>query len=157
MRQRLGFHAVLGATVIVLSFTTGTIGIAQAPLAIDSARITITGTSNIHPYTASTTSVRIVHLQLGQHTGPDLFEHLLEPGAVDAFEVAIPAATLTSPREGLDKNMHKALKVQEQAEITFRLVRLEANPANDGTARAIGVLRVAGVEREVAVDITTRR
>ena len=82
---------------------------------------------------------------------------MLRPGAIEAFEVAIPAATLTSPKEGLDKNMHKALKVQEYADITFRLVRFETANKADGCARAIGMLRIAGVEKEVAIDITTKR
>ncbi len=156
MRGRFGFHTMLGAAAIALCVTSGTIAIAQAPLGIDSARVTIAGTSNIHPYTASTTAVRIIRAELGEQAGAAL-ENVLAPGAVAAFEVAIPAATLTSPREGLDANMHKALKVNEHAEIRFRLLRLDAKNAGDGSARAIGVLRVAGVEREIAMDITTRR
>jgi hypothetical protein len=37
----------------------GALAAAQTPLAIDSARITISGTSNIHAYTVSTTTVRV--------------------------------------------------------------------------------------------------
>ena len=89
--------------------------------------------------------------------GANFWENALKPGAVEAFEIAIPAATLTSPKDGLDKNMHKALKVQEHADITFRLVRFEAKENAPGVTRAIGVLRIAGVERELAMDITTKR
>ena len=43
------------------------------------------------------------------------------------------------------------LKVTEFKDITFRLLRLEAKPA----LRAIGMLKIAGVEREVAFDLKT--
>ena len=49
----------------------------------------------------------------------------MKPGGVEMFEVAIPAATLTSPREGLDANMYKALMVTEHPDIIFRLLRFE--------------------------------
>jgi polyisoprenoid-binding protein YceI len=133
-------------------------GPAEAPLAVDSARVTIAGTSNIHEYTASTTKVRVTRAQLGPlAAGANFWENALKPGAVSAFEIAIPAATLSSPKEGLDKNMYKALKVEEHADITFRLVRVEAKDNSTGAARAIGVLQIAGVEHEVALDITTKR
>ena len=128
---------------------------AQMPLAIGATRITINGTSNIHDYTATTSTVRVVRAELGAASIGDPWSMVMNPGGIAAFEVAIPAATLTSPREGLDKNMHKALKVEQHADITFRLVRVEAGET--GAARAIGVLRVAGVECEVSLDVKTER
>jgi polyisoprenoid-binding protein YceI len=128
----------------------------KTPLAIGTARVTISGTSNIHEYTASTTTVRLTRAALSHAiAGPDFWDSIVKPGAVDAFEIAIPAATLTSPKEGLDKNMRKALRVQEFADITFRLVRFETGAA--GALKAIGVLKIAGVEREVALDIKTQK
>ena len=130
---------------------------AARPLAIDTARVTITGTSNIHAYTASTTTVRVTRAVLGTGVaGAAFWDALVKPGALEAFDVAIPAAQLTSPKEGLDKNMHKALKVQEHADITFRLTALEPG-ANAGTLKARGLLRIAGVERDVVLDLTTER
>jgi polyisoprenoid-binding protein YceI len=158
MTRRLGLHALFGSVMAIGIYTaTGAIGAAQAPLAIDSARITISGTSNIHAYTASTTTVRVTRAQLGSvEPGPELWANALRPGGVDAFEIAIPAATLTSPKDGLDKNMHKALKVTEHPDITFRLSRLEG-AEESGTVRGVGTLRVAGVEREVTLVLKTQR
>ena len=130
---------------------------AARPLAIDTARVTIAGTSNIHAYTASTTTVRVTRAVLGSGVaGAAFWDAIVKPGALEAFEVAIPAAQLTSPKEGLDKNMHKALKVQEHADITFGLTALEPG-ATAGTLKARGVLRIAGVERDVVLDLTTER
>jgi polyisoprenoid-binding protein YceI len=158
MTRRIGAHALLGSAIAVAMWAaTGLSAGAQAPLAIDSARITISGTSNIHPYTATTTAVRVTRAQLAEGVqGPDLWTGALKPGGVEAFEVVVPAATLTSPREGLDKNMHKALQVNLHPEIGFRLLRIEPGTAAN-SFRAIGVLRIAGVEREVSFDITTER
>jgi hypothetical protein len=130
---------------------------ATRPLAIDTARVTIAGTSNIHAYTASTTAVRVTRVALGNAVvGPTFWDSVARPGGLEAFEVAIPAAQLTSPKEGLDKNMHKALKVQEHPDVTFRLIALEPGAAT-GALKARGILRIAGVEREVVLDLTTER
>ena len=127
----------------------------RALLALDQARVSIDGTSNIHAYTASTTTVRVTRARLaGWVVGPDFWQEILKPGALEVFEIAVPAATLTSPKEGLDKNMHKALKVTEHPDITFRLVRTEPTAAG---VKATGVLQIAGVEREVVLDLTTTR
>jgi len=130
----------------------------SVPLAVSSGQVSIAGTSNIHAYTASTTDVRVVRVRLAEGlAGPNFWNDLVKPGAVEAFEIAIPAAKLSSPREGLDKNMHKALKVTEHPDITFRLLRLEEKAGMPGTLRAQGVLKIAGVERQVSFDVTTRQ
>jgi polyisoprenoid-binding protein YceI len=159
MNRHTGVHALLGfAVALTICVIGGALPQAQGPLAIDTARITINGTSNIHAYTASTTAIRVTKAQFAPLTeGVELWANALNPGGVTAFEVAIPAATLTSPREGLDKNMHKALQVNEHPDITFRLLRFESRPSPAGGLRAIGVLTIAGVEREVALNITTAR
>ena len=145
--------ALLGAAYVALAPGAA----AQSALAIGSARITIAGTSNVHAYTASTTQARVTRVQLAPAVaGPDFWQAITTPGGLQAFEIAIPAATLASDKEGLDKNMHKALKTQAHPEITFRLVRLEAKETA-GLVRAIGVLRIAGVEREIALDLKTQR
>jgi len=130
----------------------------SAPLRLDTARVTIAGTSNIHAYTASTTAVRVTRVQLASGVaGPTLWEEIVKPGALETFEISIPAAKLSSPKDGLDKNMHKALKVNEHADITFRLLRLEPRSGAAGALRGVGVLQIAGVDRETDLDITTER
>jgi len=116
-------------------------------------RVSIAGTSNIHPYTASTTDVRLSRLVLAPVNG-DRLQSAAKAGGVEAFDIAIRAASLTSPKEGLDKNMHKALKVAEHPDITFRLARLEAGAAAN-TLKAVGMLTIAGVERQVTFAMKT--
>jgi len=127
----------------------------KAPLAVDTARVSIAGTSNIHEYTASTTKVRVTQVKLAPSvTGAALWTEIVKPGAIEAFEIAIPAATLSSPKDGLDKNMHKALKVEQFPDITFKLARLEGAL---GSLRGVGTLRIAGIEREVVLVLTTEQ
>ena len=161
MALRRSAHTVLGCG-LAFALYLGANGIAAArqesaaPLGIDTARVTIAGTSNIHAYTASTTVVRVTRAQLAAGiAGPNFWEGIVKLGALEAFEVAIPAANLASPKEGLDKNMHKALKVEQHPDITFRLLRIE--PAAAGALKAVGLLKIAGVEHEVALAIKTQR
>jgi polyisoprenoid-binding protein YceI len=121
---------------------------AAAPLVMTAARVSIAGTSNIHDFTASTTDVKLTRIALTEGVaGPDLLNAVVNPGSLQGFEIAVKAGSLTSPKEGLDKNMWKALKTTEYPEIVFKLTKLDGKP---GALRAIGLLKVAGVEKEVA-------
>jgi polyisoprenoid-binding protein YceI len=159
-------HRYVAGTVIILALGMLIAGapapaLAQEParvsLALTSGRVTIAGSSNVHEWTAQTTNVRLTRVRVAASVGgSNMWDQIIAPGALEAFDIAIPAATLSSPKEGLDKNMHKALKVQQFAEITFRLLRLEPGTAAD-TLKGVGVLKIAGVEREVTLAIKTVR
>ena len=128
----------------------------RSPLALTTARVTIDGMSNVHAYSASTTAVRVTRVKFAAGVaGPEFWDALLTPGALEVFEISVAAGKLSSPKDGLDKNMHKALKVEQFPEITFRLLRLEPLAGRD--VRASGMLKIAGVEREIALDLTTQR
>ena len=154
---------VLTATLPMTARITAA-GSSDGALTFSSARVSLEGTSNMHGYTASTTAVRLASVHIdGTPTG-DVLEQLLAPGALKTFEIAIPAATLSSPRDGIDKNMHKALKVEAHPDIRFRLRSLEPDgspagaSAKPGTAyRAFGWLTVAGVEKEVVLNLAVER
>jgi hypothetical protein len=152
MTKQLSFSALFCALVFgLIALRPISVGAqAAGPLTLTSARVSLSGTSNIHDFTASTTDARVTKLALAAGIGgPGLLGEVLNAGAIEGFEIAINAASLSSPKEGLDKNMHKALKVTEFKDITFRLLRIETTPA----LRAVGVLKVAGVEREIAFDL----
>lgn len=155
MTRQISYSVLTCGLIIGFLSTTPVRANAQdtsTPLTLASAKVSLDGTSNIHEFTAATTEVRLTRIALANGvSGAGMLAALLNPGAVDAFEIAIRAASLASPKEGIDKNMHKALKVTEFKDITFRLARLEAKPA----LRAIGMLKIAGVEREIAFDLKT--
>ena len=128
----------------------------HTPLAVTSARVSLDGTSNIHPYTASTSTVHVIAMDIGNAPSGELLDYALQPGGLTAFEVTIPTISLTSPREGVDKNMHKALKAQEFPEMRFRLGSITAAGAG-GAYRATGRLTIAGVEKEVTLNLKVSR
>jgi polyisoprenoid-binding protein YceI len=132
----------------------------RAPLALVSATLTVDATSNVHAYSASTRTVRVTNVQLAGPPAGDALQQALQPGGLGAFEVAIPVASLRSPKDGIDKNMHKALKAQEHPDITFRLRTLESGTGEAPGAlplRAGGTLTIAGVAREITLDVKAVR
>jgi polyisoprenoid-binding protein YceI len=156
-RTALICTTVLGLSIAAVALVSGQEP-APAPLVLGASRVSIAGTSNIHPYTASTTALRVTRLKLaGAAATPTFWDDIVKPGGVEAFEIAIPAATLASDKEGLDKNMHKALKVKEFPDITFRLLRIEPGQGSAEALRGVGVLTIAGVPREVVLELTTAR
>jgi polyisoprenoid-binding protein YceI len=127
---------------------------ASSPLTLASAKVSIAGTSNIHEFEAVTREVRVTRMTLASGVaGAGLIAAVLNPGAVEGFDLAIRAASLSSPKEGLDKNMHKALKADEFKDITFRVMRIEGKP---GALKAIGTLTIAGVAREIGFDLNVK-
>ncbi len=147
--------APIAIVLAAAAMTAGPAAQARPPIGIDTARVTIAGSSNIHEYTASTTTVRVTRVKIDAAIPADAFwNDVVKPGVLEGFEIAIPAASLSSPKAGLDKNMHKALKVEQFPDITFRLSRIEGTPE---APIAVGKLRITGVEREVALMLKTQR
>ena len=155
MKNIISVRPLIVPALALAGLVWGGAATAQAPLAIDTARITIAGTSNVHDYTATTSIAKVTRVQLGAATaGPDFWDAVQMPGGLQAFDVTIPAESLKSSKDGLDKNMYKALKTKEHADITFRLARVEGRP---GELKAVGTLRIAGVERDVTLPLKTIR
>ena len=156
MRARHLTPITLGCAFAAALAITAAPAAQNRSLAIDTAKITIDGTSNVHAWSAATTTARVTRAQLADGVaGAAFWDAIVKPGGLAAFDVTIPVATLHSAKDGLDKNMYKALNANTHADITFRLVRVE--PGTAGALRAIGVLKIAGVEKEVALDIKTER
>ena len=122
-----------------------------ASLTLASGRVSIEGTSNIHGYTASSTTVKIASVDVDA-PGEDVLGRAVEPNAIRTFDVIIPTTSLTSPKDGIDKNMHKALKATEHPDIRFRLRSLDT-----AAGTAAGQLTIAGVEKEVTLAVQVKR
>ena len=148
--MRLATLAVAAAATVALGTAPYAAGTGQ--LALTSARVSIEGTSNIHGYTASSTAIRVAAVDIDAEAEGDVLGRALEPNGVRAFEVVIPTASLTSPKDGIDKNMHKALKAAEHPEIRFRLRSLDT-----AAGTAVGQLTIAGVEKDVTLNVQVKR
>ena len=120
---------------------------------VTAAQLSLSGTSTMHPYTVST---RVLKATGTSATAADLKE-LLRAGALEAFELQIPVNTFTSDKDGLTKQMFKAMKADKHPLITFKLDGYTVEPASAGaTVKTTGMLTVAGVEKpiDVVLDVT---
>lgn len=146
--MRSVFLALGAAVAVSLTLTAQ-----QAPLAITSAKVTITGTTNVHGYIVTSSEIRLVSARLAAFDG-DMWTLAQQPARVEAFEIAIPTASLKSTKDGIEKNMYKALKADKFADITFRTKSIEKTAHG---VRALGTLTIAGVAKDVTVDFVVQR
>jgi len=139
----LAMLALVGATAAAQS----TARIAVSP----ESKLWIEGTSTIHDWTCKATT-----LDAAIDVDPAAVQlAAAPPKMLKKVLVKVPVKALKCGHGGMDENMYKALKVEQFPEITFRLTRLES--ATAGAVKAIGALRIAGVDREVALDLKTSR
>lgn len=115
-------------------------------VALKSARLTITGTSTMHPYSLVSTTATVVAAKIA---GPAL----LQPGMLEQFEVQIPVAAFNSDKDGLKKKMLDTMKADKHPTIAFKL---NGYTSEGDLVRARGTLTVAGVAREVDLDLTVK-
>ena len=153
MTRRTLAHLASTAALAVTTAAVPPLHAGTATLSLASGQVTIEGSSNLHPYTASTTAVRLTKVIAAAPAGA-LLDQVLQPGGIEAFDLVITASSLKSPKDAIDKNMHKALKAEEHREIAFSLRTLE--PAGD-KLRAAGTLTIAGVQRDVLLDLQAQR
>jgi hypothetical protein len=115
-------------------------------ISITASTLSITGTSTMHPYAVSTKTVKVA---AGIAAAADL-KALLQPGALQGFELQIPLSTFTSDKDGLTKQMFKAMKADKHPVITFKLNAYTVEPAAGGMSiKPSGTLTVAGVEKPI--------
>jgi hypothetical protein len=148
MRRTLsiGLLAVLTLSGRPLAAPAGIDAAQGSSLSVTSAVLSISGTSTMHDYTVST---KVLKVGAGIATAADL-KGLLQPDALQGFELQIPVNTFTSDKDGLTKQMFKALKADKHSVITFKLAGYTVEPGAGGTTvKPTGTLTVAGVERPI--------
>jgi polyisoprenoid-binding protein YceI len=142
----LGLLAVLTLSGRPIAAPAGNDAAVGSNVSVASATLSLSGTSTMHPYTVTTKSLKVV---TANATSADV-QGLLQPGAVQGFELQIPVNTFTCDRDGLTKQMFKAMKADKHPTITFRLGSYTVEAAAGGaTIKPTGTLTVAGVERPI--------
>lgn len=126
----------------------------RAAVVVASAKVTVSGTSNVLDWSATTDAALTRNVKVTKDLpGGDFFwVGVVQPGAVESFDVVVPISALKSDRDNFTADMHVALKAAQHPEIIFSLNRLEKRP---GGANAFGVLKVAGVEKEITLPLIT--
>ena len=157
LRPRLIGALTLAATLIAGLTLAQTAPVAPAdrcPVVVASAKVTVSGTSNVLDWSATTNAARTANVKVTNDLpGGDFFwVGVIQPGAVQSFDVIVPVADLKSDRDNFTADMHKALKADQAPDIVFSLTRMEKRP---GGAKAFGTLKVAGVEKDVMLPLIT--
>jgi hypothetical protein len=120
---------------------------------VTTAVLSISGTSTMHPYTVSTKALKVG----GGIAAAGDVKGLLQPGALQGFELQIPVSTFSSDKDGLTKQMAKALKADKHPVITFALDNYTVEPTAGGVAvKSTGTLTVAGVEKSIPLVLDVK-
>ena len=143
----LGLLAVLTLSGRPIAAPAGIDAALGSNVTVTSATLSISGTSTMHPYTVSTKALKV---ERRTSRPPPICKGLLQPDALQGFELQIPVNTFTSDKDGLTKQMFKAMKADKHPTITFRLDSYTVEAAAGGaTVKPTGTLTVAGVERPI--------
>jgi polyisoprenoid-binding protein YceI len=149
----LGLLAVLTLSGRPIAAPAGIGAALGSNVTVSSATLTISGTSTMHPYAVSTKALKV---SAANATAADV-QGLLQPDVLQGFELQIPVNTFTSDKDGLTKQMFKAMKADKHPTITFRLDSYTVETATGGaTIKSRGRLTVAGVERPVDMVVEVK-
>jgi polyisoprenoid-binding protein YceI len=153
-RAALSAVALLGLTAaLALAASRGTPTTVQ--LGKGSA-LWLEGGSNIHAWESRTATVD-VSLWRGEAASDPAdaagLEALVRDAGVTGFEVKVPVRTLKSKKDGLDKNLYKAMEADAHPDVRFTLASYTVTGRDGDTLRvsAPGSLLVHGVTREVTL------
>jgi len=133
---------------------------ALAPAAVrlgPGSTLWIEGGSNVHEWESRTTQPTVKLLRDASAADPNdvaALDAWLRGGGLKGLDLGVPLATMHSKKgSNLDKNMLKALKAEQNPEITFHLTQAKVGePSGDSlSVSADGVLRIAGRERPITV------
>lgn len=116
------------------------------------SKVWLVGDSSLHTYSSTAHQLKVDFT-----FSPDKsIAQQLESGAPSALEVVIPVAEMRSGKDGLDKNLQKALRAAEFPKITFQMNDYKVQPSTSSNQEwlvtATGILEVAGAKKEMALD-----
>jgi polyisoprenoid-binding protein YceI len=138
-------RAILSAVLLATCAVAAGAQSAKINLAPTSS-ITVEGTSNVHDWHAKSTELT------------SSIQMALPPGAgstVESVTISLPVTSLKSGKGGLDKNLYKALKAEQNPTITFVMKTYKAEPKADAFAAIVtGMLTINGVTKEIPAAAT---
>ena len=125
------------------------------------SKLWLDGKSTVHAYTSKATKLEatIEHDPTAWANGPmngEALEKLVRAKGVKSVDVVVPVAAMRSGKDGLDRNMQKALLATKHPDIHFVLSSYEAKDgaaAGDLLIDAKGTVTVAGVARDIAMTM----
>jgi polyisoprenoid-binding protein YceI len=149
-------------SVLTMVFTFATWGWATTLKLQPESTLTLTGDSTLHPFSSRSTALTLTdeldakRVASAKAAFNDVFGAVLHKGALQKFDLSVPVKSLKSKESGLDKNMYKALKADENPDIVFHLSGYEVTPSTvsheAGHIKADGTLTIAGQTKPVVLE-----
>ena len=119
----------------------------------EASRLTLKGKSTMHDFASTATRMQLaVELADTLPPGDSVVARLAAPGAVKSIVLTIPVEGMKSEKDGLDRNMYKALKAATNPNIVFRLRSADAG-ATPSEFRVEGDLEVAGRRQPIEMIV----
>jgi len=132
---------------LILAGTAAVAGAQSAKINLAStSSVTVEGTSNIHAWHATSSELTSsIQMALPLTAG----------STVESVTLSLPVTSLKSGKGGLDKNLYKALKAEQNPTIVFVMKGYRAEAKGDAFAAEVtGVLTVNGVEKDIVAQAT---
>jgi polyisoprenoid-binding protein YceI len=134
-------------SIVLLATSAVAVGAQSAKITLaPTSTVTVEGTSNIHAWHAKSAELTSsIQMALPATAG----------SKVESVTISLPVTSLKSGKGGLDKNLYKALKAEQNPSITFVMQTYKAEPKADAFAAIItGMLTVNGVTKEITATAT---
>jgi len=160
------FRTLKFALILAALATSAATAFAADPVVVvqSGSKLWLTGKSSMHAYhsTASKFDAVIRHDALAWNPSlprGEAIETLVRGKGVKAIDVTVPVTAMKSGKDGLDKNMYKALIATKHPEIRYVLSDYEVSDgkAGDLAIDAKGKVTVAGVEQDVRISVSATR
>ena len=142
--------ATFGATA---ARAQGTARVSVAP----ESKIWIEGTSNLHAWSCTATTLE-ADVELDAAATAQVAAAM--PKALKKVDVKIPVKALHCNHGGMDGNVYKALKAEDEPEISYIMATFEATAAeakDTFTLKTVGTLTVAGKQNKIEMDVVAMR
>jgi len=153
--------AMKAASVLCALLATGAARAASRPetrpriTLASGSQLMLRGKSTLHDYASVATRMELlVELVDPFPAGASPLTRLTQPGAIKSIVLTIPVEAMKSEKNGLDKNMYKALKAAENPNIVFRLTSPAVAGGPESSAfHVTGELQLAGKSQPIEVDV----
>ncbi len=158
-RWRRQAVALSGAVALALI----SLGSNASGLTLIESKLSISGTSTVHAWHSKATLFKVTFAPASEWpAGPaDLtaVEKAIAAGALDSVQVAVDVKGMRSGKDGLDKNMYKALKAEQHPKILCTITSFEAKATPSGALALVGHGRitVGGVEKKIQIPAQVTR
>jgi polyisoprenoid-binding protein YceI len=145
------------ALLVLAATAAGAQGTARVAVSGDS-RLWVDGTSNLHSWSCKTDKL---DANIDVDASAAIALSAAAPKALKKVQIRVPSRSLKCNHNGMEGNVYKALKADDDAsQISWVMSSFEsaAGDAKDAfTLHTLGALTIAGVEKKISVDVVATR